>query len=200
MVDLTIAHDLNSWASRHDGLEDMFSAYGTVSEPLFAVATAVLFLVTWGSARPLARRAAIGALAAAGLALAAGQAISRLADRPRPFVAHPGLIHLFAPHAADAGFPSDHATAAFAIAVALLLRNRLWGWIAIAAATVLAFERVLVGVHYPADVLAGALLGGLAAAALWHPAARRITDRVADGAGDVLDRAVRRPGRVAPGG
>ena len=64
-------------------------------------------------------------------------------------------MHLFAAHAADAGFPSDHATAAFAIAVALLLRSRTWGAIALVAATVLAVTRVAMGIHYPTDVLAG---------------------------------------------
>jgi undecaprenyl-diphosphatase len=46
------------------------------------------------------------------------------------------------------------------------------------AAAALAVSRVLVGVHYPADVLAGALLGG-AAAVLVVLAARRLAPRLA---------------------
>ncbi|MGN6816789.1 MAG: phosphatase PAP2 family protein [Solirubrobacterales bacterium] len=78
--------------------------------------------------------------------------------RARPFVADPHGVHLFAGHAADPGFPSDHATAAFAIAVAIFLRKRAWGIFALVAATVLSVGRVALGVHYPSDVLAGAAL------------------------------------------
>lgn len=56
-------------------------------------------------------------------------------------------------------FPSGHATTAFAVACALtILYPRLRGvWIAVA--TVVAASRVIVGAHYPGDVLAGAWFG-----------------------------------------
>ncbi len=191
MNDLVLTHDLNAWAGRHDAIEDPISAYAAASEALFLVLLAVLFLVVWGRMRTVARRAAVAAGAAAGLALALGQVISHLVDRPRPFVAHPDLVHLFAPHAADASFPSDHTTAAFAIAVAILLRNRLWGLLTLAAAALLGLSRVVIGVHYPADVLAGAALGSAVALALYAPAARRVTDAVADRLGALMDSATR---------
>jgi len=188
--DLSLTHALNTWATQHDGYEDGFSAYAVASEPLFLLALVVLFAVVWGSLRTVARRAAVAAGASAAVALTLGQLVSHLVDRPRPFVAHPHLIHLFAPHAADAGFPSDHATAAFAIAVAVLLRKRLWGLIALAAATLLALSRVVIGVHYPVDVLAGAALGAATALLLYLPLLRALTDGLADRLGLVLDRIV----------
>ena len=168
--ELGITHDLNAWAGRHDGVEDPISAYASASEALFAVALIVLFAVVWGRLRGLARRAAVGAAASAGVALLIGQALSHLVDRPRPFVAHPELVRIFAPHAADPSFPSDHATASFAIATAILLRNRLWGSVALVAATLLAVSRVVIGVHYPLDVLAGAALGSSVGARALRPA------------------------------
>ena len=57
------------------------------------------------------RRAAVAAGLSAGLGLLIGKLITELYVRPRPFVAHPGAVHLFASHARDASFPSDHATA-----------------------------------------------------------------------------------------
>jgi undecaprenyl-diphosphatase len=113
------------------------------------------------------------------VALACAQLLSRIVDRPRPFVADPGGVHLFARHAADAGFPSDHATAAFAIATALLLHDRRLGAIVLAAAALLAAGRVALGVHYPSDVLAGAALGAAVALALprgaaWMRSGRRM--------------------------
>jgi len=120
------------------------------------------------------------------------------AERPRPYVTHPHAAHLFIPVSHDFSFPSDHATAAFAIAVALLLRHRRAGILALAMAAVLSLARVAVGTHYPSDVLAGAALGAAAALLLWHPAVRRPLHALADRSGRlyeaVADRLLRRPG------
>ncbi|MCD6727314.1 MAG: phosphatase PAP2 family protein [Solirubrobacteraceae bacterium] len=196
MDDLGIAHALNAWAVRHDGPEDAISAYAYASEALFLLLLVGLFAVVWGRLRMLARRASVAAGASAALALLVAQLLSHLVDRPRPFVAHPGLVHLFAPHAADPSFPSDHATAAFAIATAILLRNRLWGALALLAATALAVSRVVIGVHYPMDVVAGAVLGATIALALGAPAPRRLTDGVADALGAAFDAARLRVGAL----
>jgi undecaprenyl-diphosphatase len=134
----------------------------------------------------------VAAAASAAVALAIGAVLSHLVDRARPFVADPGGVHQFAHHAADAGFPSDHATASFAIATAILLRNRRWGLVAIALATVLCLTRVAIGVHYPSDVLAGAALGAGAALALWWTPVRTRLHALADRAGGVLDGALAR--------
>lgn len=182
-----MSHTLNAWATHHDGMEDGISAYASASEALFLLLIVVLFAVVWGQLRTVARRAAVAATAGAGVALLIGQALSHLVERPRPFVAHPGLIHLFAPHVADASFPSDHATAAFAIATAVMLRNRILGGLALIAAAVLGVSRVVIGVHYPLDVAAGAALGAGVALALYAPAPRRLTDRVADAMGTAYD-------------
>ena len=109
-------------------------------------------------------------------------------------------MHLFAPHAADAGFPSDHATAAFAIAVAIFLRRRAWGAPVLVAAALLAVARVAIGVHYPADVLAGAVIGTLAALALHAPVLRSRLDRFADLLGALVDGGARRVGTIAQRG
>ena len=83
-------------------------------------------------------------------------------------------MHLLVRHAADPGFPSDHATAAFAIATTC--SSTTAGGIAVlVAAVLLAVDRVAVGVHYPADVLAGALLGAGVAAVLYVPIAGRLS-------------------------
>jgi undecaprenyl-diphosphatase len=182
-MDLTLVKDLNSLLARHDGLEDVIVAYARVSEALFLGLLIAAFVVVGGRRGIGTRRAVVAAGLSAGLALAVAQVVSRLVDRPRPFVAHPDGLHLFAAHAADASFPSDHATAAFAIAVALLVRSRAWGAVALVAAVVLSLARVAMGIHYPSDVLAGAALGTLVALTLHHPRVRALTDALADRAG-----------------
>jgi undecaprenyl-diphosphatase len=123
----------------------------------------------------------------AGLALLLASQLANLVGRPRPFVDEPSTVHLLVAHAADPGFPSDHATAAFAIAVAILLRSRRWGLLALAMAVALAVGRVAVGVHFPTDVLAGAALGSATALLLYLPPVRRPLHRLADWAGGVWD-------------
>jgi undecaprenyl-diphosphatase len=189
-MDWSLLHSLNDFLFQHDGVEDPLLFYVNVSEALFIATLAVVFLAARGPSHAGWRRASVAAVLSAGLGLAAAKVISEIVDRARPFVADPHGVHLFASHAADPGFPSDHATAAFAIAVAILLRKRAWGIVALVAASVLAIGRVAIGVHYPSDVLAGAALGAAAALALWTPPLRTRIDRLADWLGGYWDRAV----------
>jgi undecaprenyl-diphosphatase len=189
-MDWSILHSLNDFLFHHDAVEDPLSAYINASEALFAATLVVVFLAAHGARLASWRRATVAAALSAGLALAVGKVISELVDRSRPFVADPHGVHLFSGHAADPSFPSDHATAAFAIAVAIVLRKRGWGIVALVAATVLSIGRVAIGIHYPSDVLAGAALGAAAALALWWRPLRTRVDGLADWAGGYWDRAV----------
>src|SRR4051794_39019528 len=195
-MDYQIAHILDRFSAHHDGFEDPLRAYVGASEALFAVVVLALLLLVPGVRRSLARRAAVAAVAAAGAAVLIAHFVSSAVDRPRPFVAHAATIHPFLTHAADPSFPSDHATAAFAIATAVALRLRVPGLVLLAFATLLACGRVFLGLHYPSDVLAGAVLGAGAALAMWLPAVRSKTDRAADALGRALDTGLR---RLSPG-
>lgn len=184
-MDHAAVHTLNIFLVHHDAIEDPTTAYMAISQILFAglliVLVAIAPLVTHRLA--LARAGVAAGVSTAG-ALLVGQLLSHAVDRSRPFVSDPGSVHLFSPHVADPGFPSDHATAAFAIGTALFLRDRRIGTPVLIAATLLALGRVASGVHYPTDVLAGAALGA-AVAMLVHtgPVRRRLdalVDRVAD--------------------
>jgi undecaprenyl-diphosphatase len=160
--DVHLAETANLFAQRHDGWEDVARAYAQFSEPLFIAGVVALALAGLILRRRALVLASVLAVGAAGISLAVAAVIAHVVDRPRPFVTHP-QIHLFLAHAADPGFPSDHATAAFAIGAELVLRFGRWGIPVLLAAAALAVSRVLVGVHYPYDVLAGALLGTAAA-------------------------------------
>ena len=60
-------------------------------------------------------------------------------------------------------FPSGHTSSSFAAALILTLRHKKVGWLAYIPAVLIAFSRIFLFVHYPTDVLAGILLGTLAA-------------------------------------
>jgi undecaprenyl-diphosphatase len=179
-VDYSIAHALDAFSARHDEFEDILGLYVGASQVLFLAVVVALFLLVPGARRRLAQRAAVAAGAGAAVALLVAHFISAAIDRPRPFVDHAATIHPFLAHAPDPSFPSDHATAAFAIAVAVALRRRGFGWALIVAAAVVAAGRVFLGLHYPSDVLAGAALGSAVSLLLWLPPAREVLDRVAD--------------------
>lgn len=79
--------------------------------------------------------------------------------RPRPFAVLSGVHQLISTSFSHKSLPSSHATVAFALATAVFLFNRPAGWLMYIAAFLVAWGRVYVGVHYPFDVLAGAILG-----------------------------------------
>jgi undecaprenyl-diphosphatase len=81
---------------------------------------------------------------------------------PRPFVENPQVTPLFG-HGRDDGFPSDHSIAAGLIATLVLVRHRVIGLAFSAAAIAIAWARVAAHVHHLQDVVAGLLLGALAA-------------------------------------
>jgi undecaprenyl-diphosphatase len=175
-VDTSLAEHANRFAVHHDTWEDVAKAWASLSEPLFLA----LVIAVIGAGLLLRRRGLLsaGILAglSAGVALAIGHVVSVVVDRQRPFVADHN-IHPFVHHAADASFPSDHTTAAFAIAAALVLRlGARWIPVLVAAAA-LAVARVMIGLHYPGDVLAGAVIGTLAAMAVCA-VAPRLWDRL----------------------
>jgi undecaprenyl-diphosphatase len=169
--DVRLAESANAFAQHHDGWEDAARVYAHFSEPLFIAGVVVLAIAGLALRRPQVLSASVLAVAASGIALTIAAVLARVVNRPRPFVVHP-QIHAFLAHAPDPGFPSDHATAAFAIAAVLLVRLGRPALFVLLAAAALAVSRVLVGVHYPADVLAGALLGSAAAALVCFVAAR----------------------------
>ena len=103
---------------------------------------------------------------ASSCAILDGLLISLFLFRERPFAALDDVNLLIASPFMTKSFPSDHATIAFAIAVSVLFVNRRWGLVLLVCAAAVAVGRVMVGVHYPSDVLFGALLGSAWAVAV----------------------------------
>ena len=84
-----------------------------------------------------------------------------LFGRIRPFTVQTGVELLIRPPL-DASFPSGHTAASFAAVFALLaVKDPLWKP-ALVLASVIAFSRLYLYVHWPSDVLGGILVGALA--------------------------------------
>ncbi len=86
--------------------------------------------------------------------------IRHFIHRPRPFEA----LH-FQPLIPESSwsFPSGHATFFFAFAMAIYMYNKKWGIWFFSAALVISVARVIAGVHYPSDILGGAIVGVIVA-------------------------------------
>ncbi len=79
--------------------------------------------------------------------------------RDRPYVTHPDLHPLGSENSRS--FPSGHTSSAFSTAMSLSLIYPKW-YVAVPAfawASATGYSRMYLGVHYPTDVLAGAVLG-----------------------------------------
>jgi undecaprenyl-diphosphatase len=118
-----------------------------------------LLILLW-IRRPDRRRAGLLAVVPAVLL---GQAVNLLFGaiwfEPRPFVA--GVGRTLLEHAPDNSFPSDHTTAMFAFAAALMA-SRAVPRIGVAAAIAglgVGWARIWLGVHDPIDILAGIAVG-----------------------------------------
>ena len=162
-MDWSLFHAINSGVATRDWIEDPVTLLGGVEVPLFAAALVALWFVARPYADPRWKLACTSGLAAAAVAMITNQVISHLWQRPRPFVSHQTLTHLLSAPSPDPSFPSDHAAVAFAIAFAVLAFSRRAGILFLAAATLISLSRVALGLHYPSDVLAGALVGWAAA-------------------------------------
>jgi undecaprenyl-diphosphatase len=95
--------------------------------------------------------------------------------RPRPFLVLP-VQQLTSNNGSS--FPSGHAAFFFAMATAIYLYNKKWGIIFFVASGLMAVSRVIGGVHYPLDIIAGALIGAVVAYAIFRLSKIKILGKI----------------------
>ena len=142
-------------------------------DPVFVALTAagyagVLWIALALALPVMRRRATVPVLAPTALAVVTVDLfvslLKELIDRPRPFRSVPSADPLVGYTVGDS-FPSGHAATSFAGAVVLSLFFVRLAPAFFPLAAAIAFSRIYVGVHYPADVVGGAAIGALWAAA-----------------------------------
>ncbi|AGZ45188.1 phosphatase PAP2 family protein [Actinoplanes friuliensis] len=151
------------------------------------VVLGVLLVWSWwtGLRRRDARATAGAVLIGAGTiaAYAVSEAVKLVVDEERPCRALRAAADVIAacPEPGDWSFPSNHATLAAGLAAGLAILWPRLAAVTLPLAGAAALLRVLVGVHYPHDVLAGAILSSTVVAAVllvFLPLAQRTVSRM----------------------
>ncbi len=169
MSDLQLFHFINDFASRW-GLLDWIARFlaGNLAYCIVAVMIAV-----WILKREHRRMLTVAFVSAA---IARGIIVTLI----RFFYHHPRPILVTDVHAlavnTEWSFPSGNASFFFALATGVYLYNRKWGMVLYFCALVIGLARIFVGVHWPSDILAGAVLGILVGVATYF-VGRKIFNR-----------------------
>lgn len=146
----------------------------------FYIAILAMMIKAWGWRRAIVAALCIGACVALADQLCA-TLLRPVFCRPRPSnLAESPIAQLVVTvndyRGGRYGFPSCHGANSFALAVASWIFVRRWsyGVIIMVWALVNCYTRVYLGVHYPGDLLAGALVGTITALAISLPAVKRL--------------------------
>ncbi|RFU71212.1 undecaprenyl-diphosphatase [Peribacillus saganii] len=122
----------------------------------------VALLISWFSRTNRNRLMVINAVLALIIAEIAGKIAGQFYSNYQPF-AELENVNLLIEKSVGNSFPSDHAILFFSVCFSFWLFRKKEGCLLLLLAILVAFSRIYVGVHYPADVAAGALLGVLSA-------------------------------------
>jgi undecaprenyl-diphosphatase len=171
-VDSSLYRSVNRLADRTTWAHSIVRTYAKDGIAVFAVLLVVGWLIERRRNDLVGVAGVIGTGFGTLLAVGLVQFIGHAVDRARPYTAMPAS-HLLVAKTNDFSFPSDHATAVGAVALGLLLVHRRLGSVVCVLAVAMAFARVYVGAHYPGDVVAGLVLGGVTAVAV-RPIAIRL--------------------------
>ena len=149
---------INSFVVKFPVFDDLVKL--VVNEYFVPVTLALILLYLWfrpSNVKERSQRMVVSASISIGVLSLIIALSNHFFVRVRPFGELSTNLLFYKP--TDPSFPSNAATVGFALATAIFFANKKIGSAALFLAGFYAFSRVYAGVHYPSDVLAGALLG-----------------------------------------
>jgi undecaprenyl-diphosphatase len=154
---------MNRWGARR-ALTRFFRVISRLGDGVFWYALMAL-LAAFGGTRGL--HAAIHMAVVGAIAATLYRVLKRWTRRPRPFRSHAEITPYVAP-LDEFSFPSGHTLHAISFTLIALAYFPLLAPLLIGFTVLVAMSRVVLGMHYPSDVLAAALIGcALAGSSLW---------------------------------
>lgn len=148
-------------ASRRAWIRTLFGAASRLGDGVFwyGLMLALLAFQGWQAVVPVVHMLAVG-----GVCLAVYKWLKEKTLRPRPFELN-REISLGAAPLDQFSFPSGHTLHAFAFSIVLLAYYPTLAWLVAPFTLLVAASRLVLGLHYPSDVLAGAVIGASIASA-----------------------------------
>lgn len=164
-MDVFLVKKANSLASSNEWLE--FAVVALAEYLPYILAFSLITVIVWpGVSRKFKIASVIALLAGLFARYFVKTFIGFFYIRPRPATVF-GDVTPLVELGSLSSFPSGHALFFFALATVIFLYNRKAGWIFFAGAVLAGTARVFAGIHYPTDILGGAILGILAALAVY---------------------------------
>lgn len=158
MIDFVVAKAINEFGSGTfiDSLTKLVSSYAFLVIILMVIVVFILI-----KDKKKGKIIVIALLIAMFLHFAVSEGVMKgiISFRERPYIAHPGEIVPLGKLNTDASFPSNHMSSTLAILAVLIYYYRKYWPVALIFILMMAFARIHNGMHYPSDVLAGAILG-----------------------------------------
>lgn len=158
-LDFKLFEKINQFAGQSNLLDQLVLLFSTYGPIMFGLVFVWLWFSKSGN-KYENRQIVLLAITITVIVLGANKIIEMIYFRPRPFVTH--AVHLLSDKSdLDPSFPSNHSAGSFALAFALFWKRRKIGTVLLVFAVCMALSRIFVGVHYPLDVLAGAVIAFL---------------------------------------
>ena len=167
-IDYSAFKYINDWAGKAECLDKIgFFLAETLGYILIVIAvlwiikrlinmkkTAMISADFWKGAKDLIALFVSSILLSRGIIT---EAIRYFYHRPRPFLTHDVLALIN--HSNSGSFPSGHMTLFFALSAVIYFYNRKLGWLFFVGSAIMGVARVFCGVHYPLDIIGGAVIG-----------------------------------------
>ena len=151
---------INGWVGKFTPIDEVMKLIA--SDYLVPVTLALILFALWFAGTDLGTReryqiGIVVAVFAVALANSSIEVLNNFYFRDRPFLNHEAELLFYRP--TDSSFPANSTAAAFAIAGSVGIFQRRLAIVIASLAALYAFSRVYVGVHYPLDVVGGAVFG-----------------------------------------
>ena len=153
-IDSYIFYQFNQWALKWQWLDALAIFFAEYFGYLLLFSLLIFLLIYWKRHWLMVVRIFLSAIFARFIIV---EIIRFFWYRPRPFVGN--SVNLLLDHSANGSFPSGHAAFYFAFATVVFFCNKKIGTLLFLFAFLISVFRVFAGIHWPSDILAGALIG-----------------------------------------